>query len=187
MQDAWLTETYFDWLRRDAFSDSTERRTYEGVLRVLHDIPFYWTMVSDSNRAGDAISFRQYDFLSGQQDLGRLDQHWLHAWSQMAPSVLEVMLGISRHWYQYFEGPIQLYFGHLFVNMGFDRFPGRELSSATQEAVRHKVDVWMSRQFQPNGEGSPFPIRNFETLDVVNFREVDIWSQMNAYSLEHFQ
>lgn len=184
-QDIWLVETYFDWLRQDCFSDITERREYEGVLRTLHDIPFYWTIWSDENRAGDALAFRQSDFLGFQNDLDRLDQHWLHDWALQAPSVLEVLLGCARRWCFYFEEPVAFYFQHMFKNMKFDRFPGRVLSSGGQAKVRQLCDDWLARQFQPNGIGSPFPV--YHALDVVDMRTVDIWSQMNAYSAEHFQ
>ena len=181
----WLSETYFDWLRHDAFSEVSERREYEGVLRVLHDIPFYYTIWSDENRAGDALSFRQSDFLGFQKDLDALDQRWLHDWATAAPSVLEVLLGMARRWHLYFEGSVPFYFAHMFLNMGFDKFPGKTLRKESQELVRTLCDEWMSRQFQPNGDGSPFPIK--QALQVVDFRQVEIWGQMNAYSAEHFQ
>lgn len=190
-QDVWLVEAYFDWLRHDAFSNNTERREYEGVLRILHDIPFYWTNVSDSNRAGDALEFRQYQFLAIQHGIDNLDQHWLNAWAQSAPSVFEVLLSIARRWAVYFEGPVQMYFQHLFHNLGLDRYPGRAIPSAAQEAVRVKMDNWMSRQFAPNGDGSPFPVQQHfavqHALNVVDMRSLDIWGCMNAYSAEHFQ
>lgn len=185
--DPWIEETYFDWLKSEAFSLRTERREYEGVLRLLHDIPFYWTIWSDENRAGDALAFRQYEFLAFQQGLEGVDQIWLGNWATAAPSVLEVMLGIARRWTYYYEGYIQSYFGHMFRNMGFDRFPGRVLSTSSQEMVRAKVDDWLSRQFQPNGQGSPFPVDNLRALDILDMRKVEIWGQMNAYSAEHFQ
>lgn len=183
--DTWLTETYFLWLAEDCFESTSERREYEGILRLLHDIPFYWTIWSDENRAGDALSFRQSDFLSTQNDLDRLDQHWLHAWANQTPSVLEVFLGMARRWTFYFEGPVPFYFQHMFRNMQFDHCPGRTLPGYVQEAVRAKCDEWMSRQFKSNGEGSPFPTHH--ALNVVDMRMIDIWGQMNAYSLEHFQ
>lgn len=185
-EDPWLTETYFDWLRRDCFQSHNEQRTYEGVLRLMHDIPFYWNHIwSDENRAGDALSFRQNDFLGFQDGLDRMDQHWLQNWAIAAPSTLEVLLGIARRWAMYFEGPVSLYFQHLFRNLQLDHFPGRMLSSGAQENVRQIMDMWMSRQFQPNGIGSPFPVNH--ALDIVDMRNIDIWGQMNAYSAEHFQ
>jgi len=184
-KNVWLEEVYFDTLRVDAFSEHSERREYEGVLRVLHDIPFYWTIWLDENRAGDALSFRQNDFLGFQRDLETLDQHWLGEWIQQTPSVLEVFLGMARRWSFYFEGSIPFYFAKMFLNMGFDHYPGRQLVPAAAEEVRLRCEVWLSRQFQPNGDGSPFPIQH--ALDVVDFRKVDIWTHMNAYSAEHFQ
>lgn len=193
--DPWLVETYFDWLRSEAFTSRVNRREYEGVLRTLHDIPFFWTIWQDENRAGDAMSFRQHDFLGYQLDLDSLDQVWLGVWATATPSVLEVMLACARRWSYYFQGDIQYYFGHMFRNMEFDRYPGRVLSSASQEAVRARTMVWLSRQFEPNGQGSPFPLQhiheavNLETRESVRFdpRTADIWTQMNAYSAEHFQ
>jgi hypothetical protein len=185
--DPWLTETYFQWLCSESFSLATERREYEGVLRTLHDIPFYWTIWSDENRAGDAMSFRQYEFLSFQTGLDELDQFWLANWATATPSVLEVLLGIARRWTYYYEGNIQYYFGHLFQNMEFNRYPGRVISTATREAIRSLVDNWMARQFYPNGQGSPFPVDNMRAFDILDMRKIDIWGQMNAYSAEHFQ
>lgn len=185
--DVWLEETYFDWLRSEAFTSRANRREYEGVLRLMHDIPFYWTMWSDDNRGGDALAFRQSDFLGFQQDLESLDQVWLGQWATAAPSVLEVLLGMARRYTYYFQGQIQYYFGHMFRNLELDRYPGRVLTGASQEAVRQRLDTWLSRQFQPNGVGSPFPVNDLLAFDVVDMRKVDIWTQMNMYSAEHFQ
>lgn len=182
--DAWLVETYFDWLKSDCFVANVRHDEYVGVLRLLHDIPFYWTIWSDENRAGDALAFRQSDFLSFQSDLDSLNQQWLAQWATASPSVLEVLLGISRRWCFYFEQPTAYYFGHLFVNMEFNRFPGKIINNLSQEVIRARCDDWMSRQFQSNGLGSPFPLKR---RGIADQRHVDIWGQMNAYSAEHFQ
>jgi hypothetical protein len=92
---------------------------------------------------------------------------------------------MARRWSFYFEGPVSFYFHHMFKNMELDRYPGRALSGASQERIRIRVDNWLSRQYDHDGHGSPFPIEN--ALDIVDMRQLDIWSQMNAYSAEHFQ
>ena len=189
--EPWLVERYFDWLRDDCFSSRVERREYEGALRVLHDIPFYWTLLSDESRAGDAIAVRQYEVLQDQTDLMAADPTWLQQWSEATPSVLEVLLGMARRWTLYFEGSVPYYFGHFWKNMEFDRHPGRHLDGASLESIRIRVDDWMSRQFQPNGQGSPLPLSGnqqmmFDGMDI-DMRTCDIWTQMNAYSVEHFQ
>lgn len=189
IQDDELVELYFDWLTLDAFDSPEIRREYEGVARVLHDIPFYWTVWSDSNRAGDALAYRQHEFLNTipEQDRERMDAQWLEEWASATPSVLEVLVGIAIRWSLYFENPISYFFWHLFHNMGFDNYPGRVLTGASQNQVRNKVDIWMSRQFDSNGNGSPFPVDLEKVLPVLDIRELDIWGQMNAYSLVHFQ
>lgn len=185
-RDVWLTETYFDWLRREAFVEREPQMRYDGALRVLHDIPFYWTpgFWSDENRAGDAQAFRQYEFLNFQGELDGLDQVWLGQWATAAPSVLEVLLGISRRWAYFFDKPVDVFFGILFRNMGLDRCRGKNLNVRTQEAIRDMIDGWLSHQFDPDGLGSPFPIGAPIQVDMTR---LDIWGQMNQYSLAHFQ
>lgn len=187
--DEWLIETYFEWLVADAFESRTDLGTYSGVLKALHDIPFYWTLWSDENRAGDALAFRQFDFLEELTDPRNslVDQHWLENWATATPSVLEVLMGIARRWNMYFDGRVSYYFEHLWKNMGFDRYPGSQLNGSGLDMIRLKVDNWMSRQFQPNGIGSPFPVNDQIVFDIMDMRQVDIWGQMNAYSAEHFQ
>lgn len=185
--DPLLVEMYFDWLRTEAFTAQVNRRNYEGVLRTLHDIPFYWTIWSDENRAGDALTYRQYSFLGVQNDLEQLDPKWLHDWAQQSPSVLEVLLGCARRYSDFFGHHVPYYFGHLFRNLELDRLPGRALTGEQQMIVRNKVDVWMSHQYDENGQGSPFPIRSHVMLGIPDMRTLDIWRQMNAYSAEHFQ
>jgi hypothetical protein len=85
-----------------------------------------------------------------------------------------------------FGAPVPFYFNHMFRNMGFDRFPGRHLDTADTHRIRVLTDRWLSRQFTANGIGSPFPI-NQGFSETPDMRQLDIWSQMNAYSAEHFQ
>lgn len=184
--DRFLVESYFGWLQAECFTTKQEMAQYTGVIRELHDIPFYWTIVLDDNRSGDALDFRQFEFLDRLNGIQDIDPNLLAQWAAAAPSVLEVMLGISRRWAYYFGGPsVAFYFNHLFKNMGFDQFVGRSLGPERAAQLRDRVDVWLSRQFYPNGIGSPFPIN--QGFTCVDMRNVDIWGQMNAYSAEHFQ
>lgn len=179
-----LVEAYFDWLKMDAFESAPERARYDGVCRVLHDIPFYWVIWSDENRVGDALAFRQYEFLDAQVDIDRMDPIQLGHWATATPSVLEVLLGMARRWSLYFEGSVAFYFGHMFRNMTFDNYKW-VVESQQAEEIRILADGWMSRQFEMNGIGSPFPLRG--ALPLLDMRKMDIWMQMNAYSAEHFQ
>lgn len=185
--DNFITESYFNWLKSDTFLLKSEQRQYEGVLRVLHDIPFTWLIHADDNRSGDAVTFRQYEFLDEFQLPGDTNQIALGQWATAAPSVLEVLLACARRWYYYFGGQsVPYYFSHMFRNMGFNLYPGRQLSPQQQAEIRERVDIWLTRRFNANGFGSPWPLnRGFNAVE--DQRNVDIWGQMNAYSAEHFQ
>lgn len=185
IRNVWIEEIFFDSLKSEAFSIETERREYEGVLRLLHDIPFYWNYWLDENRAMDAITHRVNGFLASQTDLDRVDSEWLNAWSHSSPSVLEVLLGCARRWSDFFEGSVPFYFGHMFTNLTLDAYPGRILSPGRAHAVRVILDNWMSHQFRADGVGSPFPLR--VPGHAEDMTQLDIWSQMNAYSAENFQ
>ena len=189
IKDEEVPEIYFMWLRDEAFAMRSRRTAFEAALRVLHDIPFYWTVWSDENRAGDALTYRQDEFLAQVVDprWDHVNPQWLEEWGAAAPSVLEVFLGIARRWAFYFEGPVSYFFDHLFKNMEFDLYPGRALPSSAQLAIRARIDVWLTRQYQANGVGSPFPIPQQAFNEPFDMRQLDIWSQMNMYSAVHFQ
>lgn len=185
--DSFITEAYFNHLKSDTFLLKGEQRMYEGVLRVLHDIPFTWIIHADDSRSGDAVTFRQYEFLDQLEISADTNMVALGQWATAAPSCLEVLLACARRWQFYFGGPsVPYYFTKMFNNMGFNQFPGRALGPAEQNQIREMVDIWLTRQFYPNGLGSPWPLnRGFN--EVEDQRRIDIWSQMNAYSAEHFQ
>lgn len=182
MIDSWLTEEYFRFLKQETFLLPAHQKDYEPVLRCLHDIPFYWLIHSDDNRVGDALAYRQSEFLDNV-DTRQMDKVALGQWAMSSPSVLEVMLGMAHRWCFYFGGPsVAYYFTKMFENMGFAAFTS-SIFPGYQEQVRHMVDIWLSRNFAENGSGSPFPLN----APHVDQRHVDMWAQMNAYSAEHFQ
>lgn len=175
---------YYSWLKDEAFVTKQRQIMYGGVLDILFDIPFYWSMELDGNRADDASVFRRYERYRLDKTRHNVDPAWLDRWEQSTPSVLEVFIGICERWSQFFEKPNPFFFNHLFRNMGFYRFRGETLRSQEEEAVRWSLDNWMSHQIERNGDGSPFPLKY--NRYQVDLRTSDIWGQMSAYSMEHF-
>lgn len=185
--DHFITETYFNWLKSETFNLMSEQRNFEGALRVLHDIPFTWLIHADDNRSGDALAFRQSEFLDRLELPRDTNLVALGQWATAAPSVLEVLLGCARRWSFYFDDHNTPYFFRImFYNMGLQQFPGRAINPIQQEVIREVVDIWLNRQFQANGQGSPWPLNVWRRTDADQ-RNVDVWAQMNAYSAQHFQ
>lgn len=48
--------------------------------------------------------------------------------------------------------------------------------------VSEILDIWVNREFQPNGVGSPFPLQN----PPGDERQVEIWYQLHSYLKENF-
>src|SRR5215471_2129112 len=107
---------YVQWLLDQAFRTKAEQRTYCGVTNLLLDIPFYWSIELDGDRAGDAAAYRVYHrHVMEQANRTRaINTQWLDLWEQATPSVFEVMLGISERWSFFYEKPMSYYFMHLF-------------------------------------------------------------------------
>lgn len=176
---------YFKWVIDQAFATPQRQVMYEATLELLFDIPFTYYMVSDGNRAGDASVFRHYERAQLDKRRHKISSEWLDRWENAAPSILEVMVGICERWYQYYEIQPQYFFNQLFCNLGLQNYSGGILSPKRQLEVRHIVDRWMNRNFDANGHGSPFPLNPQRFNPDMRF--TDVWGQMNAYALEHFQ
>lgn len=179
-----LDALYLAWIEMELLSPS-DRDNYHGLLSHLHDIPFYWTLWSDENRAGDAHDIRSNEFLSfvHYRIKDRIGEIWLGQWATATPSVLEVLLAISRRWSFYFEKPASFFFAVMLNNLNYQQFIGKVLTEPLKDIVRRDMDNWMNHRFPPNGAGTPFPINAV----LANQSALDIWGQMNSYSLEHFQ
>jgi hypothetical protein len=177
---------YFKWVIDQAFATEQRQVMYHATLELLFEIPFTWYMVSDANRAGDASVFRHYERSELDKRKHKISPAWLDQWeNDPRPSVLEVLVGICERWYQYYEYPTQFYFNQLFCNLGLQNYSGLVLSPKRQLEVREIIARWLNRNFDANGHGSPFPLNPQRFNPDMRF--IDIWGQMNAYALEHFQ
>lgn len=178
---------YFKWVIGQAFAKEQSQYRYNGALVMLFNIPFYWLITSDANRAGDASVFRHYERAQLERHKHSIDSAWLDAWANANPSVLEVLVGIAERWHQFYEFEPPYFFTHLFRNLGLHVYQGPNLRVSQDEQIAKIVDRWLSRQFKPNGEGSPFPLKDNKFRNHPDMRLLDIWGQMNAYALENFE
>lgn len=113
-----------------------------------------------------------------------------------AAGVLEVMVALAMRiddeylWYG------QSYAGVFFMDMlsnlrllkidGFDaprRSEKFNWNAAGEDTIRDILRYWLDREFEPDGYGSPFPLRK----PLVNQRNVQIWDQAIAYIGENFR
>ena len=164
-------DDYYIWLKSLLKCSLPEHRRYNKLLEGLHRTPFRYSLDMDGNRLLDACSLRtDYTNDSGRDVSGPV-------------SCLEVLAALSRRIEVEIMGEpgndhYDRWFWIMVKNLGIllddDIYDER--------FVDHKLDIWLDRLFDKNGNGSIFPLKKV-TSDQ---REVDIWYQMQAYLNENY-
>lgn len=147
------------------------------LLNRLFILPYYWSIERDANRAVDAMSLRR-EFLNkeGEWYKGNISDH---------ATVFEVLVALARRIECDIMGEGNNEYGRWFWMMiqnldliGFcDYIPDWDARD-----VDILIGHWLNRQFEPNGEGSPFPIEDPE----FDQRDRELWFQMSDYIVEHY-
>lgn len=160
---------YRQWLLSGLYSP--DRKHYSFILSDLESTPFYSLVNFDENRALDGLALRrEYENVTGVEA------------PQGPCSVLEVIIGLARRMGFILFDPdedvatddtIEKCFWELIDNLGLKPI-------WTSEENIELINLWLSRNFQKNGVGSPFPLRN----SIKDQRNVELWYQMQAYLAE---
>lgn len=166
-----LDERYADWMIQLV---SGER--YSILLHQLNDTEFTYTIGMDGNRAADGIDLR-YRF--GREN-GYPDSLIANVLDQYPCSILEMMIALSIRCEEHimaddnYGDRTAYWFWNMIESLGLSAMDDRHYN-------RHYVDVtiqvFLDREYQPNGDGGLFTIRNPRR----DMRGVEIWYQMCMY------
>lgn len=165
-----LDDQYLEWLY--AMVGLQEENIYhQHLMYQLFSREFVMLVPNDDNRCMDGLALRKEFVNSGR--LKRADRHWL----EMGCSVLEMLIGVSRHLSFTAEGEVGDWFWHLIENLGLTRYnDGRWHGRRIDEIIERLV--W--RQYSYDGNGGLFPLKEPQE----DQRKVELWFQMEAYILE---
>lgn len=165
-----LDDQYLDWLY-NLVGRQARNVDHFYLMKQLHSSEFVMLVPNDDNRCADGIALRQ-EFLRSDRMI-RAPRDWL----DMDCSVLEMMVGISRHLVFEMGGEVGEWFWHLIDNLGLTRYDDTRFRPRRVNEIVERL-VW--RQYSYNGTGGLFPLR--EPHD--DQRQVELWFQMEAYMLE---
>lgn len=173
-----IKNEYFEWLFDLACGKRFGRGiSYRNLLTYLHNISFTYLIPRDRNRAEDGIDLRRrFILLTGYDNLY---DHVMESLNGPC-SILEMMLALAirceetimddshigdrtRHW-----------FWGMITNLGLG---GMRDDLFNIELVKERVNIFLSRQYEPNGEGGLFKVRDCD----VDLRKVEIWFQLLWY------
>ena len=156
---------YKTWLNNLICLETHAR--YKSVIDLLSRLDFTYLLELDENRARDGLNIREEFYGYSFSPSG-------------ASSVLEVLIGLARHGADLLYDPNQdpdeelcLFFWEMIDNLGLN-------PNKSDRAMRHIIQTWLDRGFDPDGVGSPFPLGVSEKDQC----EVEIWYQLQSYILQ---
>lgn len=162
---------YFEWMVNLVCGHDEKELTpshYE-LLSILHEREFIYVLSMDENRAMDGVDLR-YRFACEKGYDYRIVAYELDS---RPCSVLEMMVALACRCENIMEDPelgdrVGIWFWEMIKSLGL------YYSNRNAEL---KIDIFLNREYYPDGEGSLFTIKNCKT----DLRRVEIWDQMNWY------
>ena len=158
---------YYIWLREL----TGNRRDYEKLIKQLDEIRYKWIFALDENRAAGGVNLRRefaYATSTMEEDV------------RVGPcTVLEMLIGVASHMQDQLCCDIETWFWTLIENLTLDQFDDYHYDSRGVEFI---VMTWLNHKYCENGVGSIFPLEHYSG----DCRNIDIWSQMNAWINENY-
>lgn len=164
---------YFEWMLDivDGERDS-EEISYRKLLTHLHCTDFVYSIPMDENRASDGLDLRyRYSLASGD------DKRYL----DIGPcTVLEMMIALAiRCEEEIMSDPdvgdrTRQWFWTMVNSLGLGAVTDARYDKAL---VNDILTTFLDREYEPNGRGGLFYIRNCE----YDLRDVEIWYQLSWY------
>lgn len=172
---------YFQWLG-DRVSLGVPGNSFFSLGKILHEIPFRWTVPNDDNRQEDGLALRQEYAQEHQEPSG--------IFFDGAVSVLEVLVALAIRIDSEIVGrpgydDSGRWFREMLRNLDLEDYDDLSIhtDSRAKEDIKDIIETWLSRRFKRNGEGSPFPIRESQR----DMRSVELWYQMQLYIGENYE
>lgn len=165
-----LDDLYLDWLYSKV-GRQAENLDHFRLMKKLYCREFVMLVPNDDNRCKDGLQLRS-EFLKTDRSL-RPTRLWLDE----GCSVLEMLIGISRHLSFEMDGDVGGWFWHLIENLGLARWHDRRWNGRVVDQAIERL-VW--RQYSYDGNGGLFPLQE----PHEDQRDVELWFQMESYMLE---
>ena len=165
-----VVNEYFDWLL-DFVCVSNERELYSELLANLYNTEFKWTIELDENRASWGIALRN-EFIDEYFD--RSNGLWVRNILTGPCNMLELMVSLSRQidnvlYDDAYGTRFDRWFWMMIDNLGV-----RMTNNSFDDGIfNEKMDIFMNRDFEPDGFGSLFWIPGCK----FDCRRVQIWVQ----------
>lgn len=182
-----VKEDYFRWLC-DIIGGITEYPTtsYRGLLYALFEKEFYHFVPHDDNRSSDGVALREeYITLMGFDG----PDHKEERLALNGPCrVLEMMIALAKRcvddiMYSPEKGDrTRVWFFHMVKNLGLESCYDANFDFDTQKTISRAVDMAVNREYDEDGNGGFFPLKN----PSQDQRQVELWFQLVSWLNENY-
>jgi len=182
-----ITDRYFDFL----YSRVAGEPSYVRLSSYLHNRwEFRWSVDYDENRQADGYDQRESFLFTSTVAFTRKQVDQLL--NYLPVSVFEVLVAICDRMDFNLDDLVSgsrmdRWYRELLTNLSLDAFDDDHFDLDAAGRDRRVVDdiiqVWLDRTYGSDGDGSLFPLVNYNPVDR---REVEIWYQMMDYLQENY-
>ena len=167
-----MMDEYYAWLLEKIEASDEAYQGHELLLEHLYTHDFRYVLSMDSNRAKGGLALRNiYAMMAGL---------YIEDVKDGPCTILEMLVALAENMYMCTDLPTAKFFWELIDNLGLMRFDDAHFDP---DEVSIILSNWMDRQFEKSGQGSIFPMSE-EFAD--DFRNMEIWNQMNKYLLVNY-
>jgi hypothetical protein len=168
-----VKQEYVAWLAPQI--SPNRNRDFGDLLQIMFEKEFVFVVLGDDNRIQDGRDLRIEWF----QAVGM--PHYVDTDILGPVSVLEVLIGLSRRLAFMTSEPQEEWAWTLLKHLELHEMSGR-LGPKRRDRISDCLDKLVWRQYDPDGSnGGFFPL----AWPQHDQREIEIWSQLNAYLIEH--
>ena len=170
-----IINEYFEWLFNLVCGERfSENISYRKLLMTLHSVEFTYFVPNDENRASDGEDLRyRFAITQGYDDA----EDFVLLALEGPCSVLEMMVALSMRCEENIMDDPHIgdrtgqWFWEMISSLGLrtqfdDRFD--------EARVNEAITKFLNRDYEPNGRGGLFTIKNCP----LDMREIEIWVQM---------
>ena len=173
-----ILNSYFEWLYRlvckNRFAGAI---SYRKLLMYLHSTQFRYSIQKDADRAGEGINLR-WRFIC-ENNFG-YNRNALLDELEGPCSVLEMMIALAIYCEEHIMDNTEIgdrtgqWFWGMIANLGLN---GMSDEHFDRQFVEDSITRFLDRQYEPNGKGGLFTIRNCKR----DLTKVEIFHQLCWY------
>lgn len=161
-----LDNDYYVWLLESIDALHGEHSNYQFLMQHLFTTEYKYVFEMDRNRAMAGENLRSLY----SQECGV----YIEEVNDGPCNVLEMLVALSRSMAFDTSAETSEWFWRLIDNL---HLSSEDDINFNRAYVDHCLDVWMTRKYDSEGDGSLFPIPHFSG----DLRKMEIWDQKNTY------